>query len=123
PPHAALPLSVPPPPPPAPLSVAARWLLYWGLALLVGAAAAGLVVFGGALPGRPLPLLLGALGLAFAGLAAMGLAAGRSLDASLGSLARSSVGQGLVRQTAALAVAGLALAVFAARPRARWSLA
>jgi copper transport protein len=109
-------------PPPSPLSVAGRWLLYWGLALLVGAAAAGLVVFGGALPGRPLPLLLGALGLAFAGLAAMGLAAWLSLDASLGSLARSSVGQGLVRQTAALAVAGLALAVFAARPRARWSL-
>ena len=109
--------------PPNPLSVAGRWLLYWGLALLVGAAAAGLVVFGGALPGRPLPLLLGALGLALAGLAAMGLAEWLSLDASIGSLARSSVGQGLVRQTAALAVAGLALAAFAARPRARWSLA
>jgi copper transport protein len=110
-------------PPPSPLSVAGRWLLYWGLALLVGAAATGLVVFGGRLPGRPLPLLLGALGLALAGLAAMGLAEWLTLDASLGSLARSSVGQGLVRQTAALAVAGLALAAFAARPRARWSLA
>jgi copper transport protein len=110
-------------PAPSPLSVAGRWLLYWGLALLVGAAATGLMVFGGALPGRPLPLLLGALGLALAGLAAMGLAEWLTLDASLGSLARSSVGKGLVRQTATLAVAGLALAAFAARPRARWSLA
>src|SRR5919197_6651513 len=89
-------------PPPSALSVTGRWLLYWGLALLVGAAATGLVVFGGSLPGRPLPLLGGALGLAVAGLAAMGLAEWLTLDASIGSLARSSVGQGLLRQAAGL---------------------
>ena len=109
-------------PPPSPLGVAGRWLYYWGLALLVGAAATGLVVFGGSLPGRPRPLLGSALGLGLAGLIAMGLAEWVSLDASLGSLARSSVGQGLLRQTAALAVAALAVAAFTARPRARWSL-
>ena len=41
-----------------PLAVAGRWAWYWGLALLVGAAATGLLVFGGRLPGRP-ALLLG----------------------------------------------------------------
>jgi copper transport protein len=109
-------------PPPSPLSVAGRWLFYWGLALLVGAAATGLLVFGGSLPGRVRPLLVGALGLGLVGLVAMGAAEWVSLDASLGSLARSSVGQGLVRQTAALAVAALAVAAFTVRPRARWSL-
>src|SRR5215208_4202822 len=43
---------------PAPLAVAGRWAWYWGLALLVGAAATGLLVFGGRLPGRQ-GLLLG----------------------------------------------------------------
>jgi copper transport protein len=109
-------------PPPSPLGVAGRWLLYWGLALLVGAAATGLAVFRGALPGPARALLGGALGLALAGLAVMGVAEWVTLDASLDSLARSSVGQGLLRQTAALAVAGLAVAAFAARPRAQWSL-
>ena len=53
---------------PAPLAVAGRWAWYWGLTLLVGAAAAGLLVFGGQLPGRPILLLGLALVAATAGL-------------------------------------------------------
>src|SRR6266536_2457009 len=37
---------------PSPLAVAARWSFYWGLALLVGAAATGLAVFDRRLPPR-----------------------------------------------------------------------
>src|SRR5215204_7505329 len=53
----------------APLAVAGRWAWYWGLALLVGAAATGLLVFGGRLPGRPALLLGLALAAAAAGAA------------------------------------------------------
>jgi hypothetical protein len=45
-------------PAPGPLTVAGRWAWYWGLTLLVGVTATGLLVFGGRLPGRP-ALLLG----------------------------------------------------------------
>ena len=42
---------------PQPVAVAGRWAWYWGLTLLVGAAATVLLVFGGRLAGRPGPLL------------------------------------------------------------------
>src|SRR6266487_401327 len=44
---------------PGPLAVAARWAFYWGFALLLGAAATGLLVFERRLPARA-GLLLGA---------------------------------------------------------------
>jgi copper transport protein len=119
-------------PPPSPLGVVGRWLLYWGLALLVGAAATGLAVFGGRLPagltwrgrrGDPGQLLLAAVGLGLLGLVGIALGEWSSAGASVRSLAASSVGQSLLRQGAALAVAGLAVGAFVARPRARWSLA
>jgi copper transport protein len=119
-------------PPPSPLGVAGRWLLYWGLALLVGAAATGFAVFGGRLPaglawrgrgGDARAVLLAAFGLGVVGLAGIVLGEWSSADASFGSLASSAVGHSLERQAAALAVAGIAVAAFAARPRARWSLA
>ncbi|HEX6675761.1 MAG TPA: copper resistance protein CopC [Actinomycetes bacterium] len=119
-------------PPPSLLGVAGRWLLYWGLALLVGAAATGFAVFGGRLPaglarrgrgGGPQPVLLVAFGLGVVGLAGIVVAEWTSADTSFGSLASSAVGHSLERQAAALAAVGLALVAFEARPRARWSLA
>src|SRR4029453_10222286 len=56
-----------PAPAPSPRAVAGRWAWYWGLTLLVGAAATGLLVFGGRLPGRPALLLGSALAAAAAG--------------------------------------------------------
>src|SRR5919197_1136586 len=58
-------------PPPSPLAVAGRWAYYWGLTLLLGAAATGLLVFDRRLPGRPGPLLGLAVLAAAAGLLAM----------------------------------------------------
>ncbi len=119
-------------PPPSLLGVAGRWLLYWGLALLVGAAATGFAVFGGRLPaglawrgrgGDPRPVLLAAFGLGVVGLVGVVLGEWTSADASFSSLVSSGVGHSLERQAAALAVVGLAVAAFVARPRARWSLA
>src|SRR6266536_3211168 len=71
-------------PSPSPLAVAGRWALDWGLILLVGAAAGGLLVFRRRAAGLPLPLLGGALALAAAGLAASGAA---EHSAGQGSLA------------------------------------
>jgi copper transport protein len=119
-------------PPPSPIGVVGRWLLYWGLVLLVGAAATGFAVFGGGLPaglpwrgggGDPRPVLLAAFGLAVVGLAGVVLGEWASADTGFGTLVSSSVGHALERQVAAVAVAGLAVAAFVARPRARWSLA
>jgi methionine-rich copper-binding protein CopC len=109
-------------PPPSPLGVAGRWLLYWGLALLVGGAATGLAVFGGSLPawrgrgGDPGQVLLAAFGLGVVGLAGIALGEWASAGASLRSLAASSVGQSLLRQGAALAVPGLAVGPLVAAP-------
>ena len=89
----------------SPLAVAGRWAWYWGLALLVGAAATGLVVFGGRLPGRPVLLLGLALAAAAAGLAAMTAAARSGAGVSLTSLLGSTTGQWLLWRAAMLAAA------------------
>jgi copper transport protein len=90
---------------PAPLAVAGRWAWYWGLTLLVGAAATGLLVFGGRLPGRP-GLLLGlALAAAAAGLAAMTIAARADAAVPLGDMLASTTGHWLLWRAATLAAA------------------
>jgi copper transport protein len=90
---------------PAPLAVAGRWAWYWGLTLLVGAAATGLLVFGGRLPGRP-GLLLGlALAVAAAGLAAMTIAARADAAVPLGDMLASTTGHWLLWRAATLAAA------------------
>jgi copper transport protein len=101
---------------PAPLAVAGRWAWYWGLALLVGAAATGLLVFGGRLPGRPAPLLGLALAAAAAGLAAMAVAASADAGVSLGKVLASANGRWLVWRAAALAAAAVATCWLLARP-------
>jgi len=104
-------------PPPAPLAVAGRWALYWGLALLVGAAATGLFVFGWQLPGGSGVLVAGALALAAAGLVAMAVAERSEVGVSFGRLLATDTGQGLLRQGIALAVTGAAAAVLLVKPR------
>jgi copper transport protein len=95
--------------PPA-LAVAARWAFYWGLALLLGAAAAGLMVFDRRLPGRPGPLLGVGLALAVGGLACMTVATAANAGASLGRLLASDTGRLLQARGAALLLASIAVA-------------
>src|SRR5215207_3887654 len=88
----------------APLAVAGRWAWYWGLALLVGAAATGLLVFGGRLPGRPALLGL-ALAAAAAGLLAMTAAARADAGVPLTAMLGSTTGHWLLWRAALLAAA------------------
>jgi copper transport protein len=103
---------------PAPLAVAGRWAWYWGLALLVGAAATGLLVFGGRLPGRPAPLLGLATAAAAAGLVAMAVAAAADAGVSLGDVLASANGRWLLWRAAARVAAAAAGWWVLARPGA-----
>jgi copper transport protein len=107
---------------PAPLAVAGRWAWYWGLTLLVGGAATGLLVFGGRLPGRPALLLGLALAAATAGLAAMTAAARADAAVPLGDMLASTTGRWLLWRAATLAAATVATWWVVARPRAIRSL-
>ena len=82
-------------PAPSPLASAGRWLLYCGLALLVGAAATGLVVYDRRLPAGARPLLLTGAGLATAGLVARVAAERAAVGASLADLMASDTGRNL----------------------------
>jgi copper transport protein len=104
-------------PPPAPLAVAGRWAYYWGLVLLLGASASGLLVFDRRLPGRPGPLLGLAVVAAAAGLAAMVLAALADADVGLGRLLGSTTGLWLAWRAILLAgAAGAAVGLLLAKP-------
>jgi len=92
-------------PAPSPLAVAGRWAWYWGLTLLVGAAATGLLVFGGRLPGRPALLLGSALAAAAAGLVAMTAAATTAAAVPVRDLLASTTGHWLLWRAATLAAA------------------
>ncbi|MFL6192271.1 MAG: copper resistance CopC/CopD family protein [Actinomycetes bacterium] len=96
-------------PGPAPLAVAGRWAWYWGLGLLVGAAATGLLVFGGRLPGRPVWLLGPAAAAAGGGLVAMTVAARADAGVSLVDLLGSATGRWLLWRAASLATAVAAI--------------
>jgi copper transport protein len=99
-----------------PLAVAGRWAWYWGVALLVGAAATGLLVFGGRLPGRPALLLGAAMAAAAGGLAAMTVAARADAGVGLGDLLGSTTGRWLLWRAAMLTAAGAAVGWLLARP-------
>jgi copper transport protein len=101
-----------------PLAVTGRWAWYWGLALLVGASAAGLVVFGGRLPGRPALLLGAALAAAAGGLVAMTVAARADAGVAVGDLLGSATGRWLLWRGVALVAAGVAVCWLLARPAA-----
>jgi copper transport protein len=104
-------------PPPSPLAVAGRWAYYWGLTLLLGAAATGLLVFDRRLPGRPGPLLGLAVLAAAAGLAAMVVAACADAGVSFGRLLGSTTGVWLAWRAVMLAgAAGAAVGLLLAGP-------
>jgi copper transport protein len=100
----------------SPLAVTGRWAWYWGLALLVGAAATGLLVFGGRLPGRPAPLLGAAMAAAAGGLAAMAVAARADAGVAVGDLLGSTTGRWLLWRGLMLLAAGAAVCWLLARP-------
>jgi copper transport protein len=99
-----------------PVAVAGRWAFYWGLTLLVGAAATGLLVFGRRLPGRPALLLGLALLAAAGGLVAMTAAARADAGVPLGDLLGSTTGRWLLWRAAMLVGAGTAAWWLLARP-------
>ena len=109
-------------PSPTPLSVAGRWGFYWGLAILLGGALAGLVLFRERVRGAAWLLragwLLGALGLL-----GMLIAEAGAADIGLGELLASDRGEILLARGAALLAAGIVGAVALARPGpATWGL-
>jgi len=116
------PAAVPASSTPKGLALAGRWALYWGLALLLGAATTGLLVLGGRLPAAARPLLGVGLALAVGGFAGVVLAERSAVGVPLGALVASGPGRALDREAAALAVAGAAAGVLLARPRSRRAL-
>jgi copper transport protein len=100
----------------APLAVAGRWAYYWGLTLLVGAAATGLLVFGGRLPGRPALLLLLALAATAGGLIAMTASARSEAGVPLATMLGSTTGRWLLWRAAMLVAASAATWWVLARP-------
>jgi copper transport protein len=108
-------VSAPTTPSPPPLAIAGRWMLYWGLAVLFGAAAVGLFVRDGLPPGGRL-LLGAAWGLATAGLQAMVLSERSTVGVSLGQLIGTSTGHQFFDRAIVLACVGVVTVVFGIRP-------
>jgi copper transport protein len=104
-------------PPPSPLATAGRWLLYSGLALLVGAAATGLAVYDRRLPAGARPLLWAGAGLAVVGLVARVAAEQTAVGASLADLVASDTGRNLAWLAAGVLASATATGLLAARIR------
>ena len=79
-------------PSPSALAVTARWLFYWGLALLLGGAVAGGLLFGWSLPRGGRALAAGAWGAAAAGVILMTAAERATIGLPLGTLLSSRTG-------------------------------
>ena len=95
---------------------AGRWLLYWGLLLLVGAAAVSFLVAGAATPAHGRALLVAAWVVCATGVAVMTLAERAVVGVSLSGLLSAAAGQPFVARAIAVAVCGAAVAAFAWRP-------
>ena len=104
-------------PPPSPLATAGRWLLYCGLALLVGAAATGLAVYDRRLPPAARPLLVVGASLAVVGLVARVAAERAAVRASLADLVASDTGRNLAWLAAGVLASAMAAGLLAARIR------
>jgi copper transport protein len=100
-----------------------RWLLYWGLALIVGAAGVSWLVFAGTVPPGGTALLRGAMVAAVAGLCVMTVAERLAVGApSLLPLFLTPEGGALLAQGYALVLCGVAVAALDLWPR-RWAIA
>jgi copper transport protein len=104
-------------PAPSPLATAGRWLLYCGLALLVGAAATGLVVYDRRLPAGARPLLVVGASLAVVGLVARMAAEQAAIGASLADLVASDTGRNLAWLAAGVLASAIIAGLLAARLR------
>jgi copper transport protein len=81
---------------PSALSVAARWTIYWGLALLLGGASTGVLALGGRIPGRRWALAT-AWALGAAGLVGLAAAEASSVRVPVVTLLVSPAGARLLR--------------------------
>jgi copper transport protein len=81
---------------PSALSVAARWTIYWGLALLLGGASTGVLALGGRLPGRRWAPGA-AWALAAAGFVGLAVAEAASVRVPVATLLGSPAGARLLR--------------------------
>jgi copper transport protein len=102
-------------PPPSALAVAARWGLYAGLAVLFGAAMAGLLALGIQVVTRPWLLGLAWL-VSFVGVVVMTLEERAAVGVPLGTLLGSDAGGKFVRLAVAVDVAGIAVLAVTLRP-------
>jgi copper transport protein len=116
-------VTIPSTPPPSPLAAAGRWAFYWGLAILLSAAAMRFLVFEERLPSAATVVMVSAWILAAVGHVAMVLSERSAIGVSLGRLFSSTPGHGLIRQAIGLAVAGVALLVAVFGRRRRFPLA
>jgi copper transport protein len=95
-------------PSPAPISVAGRWMLYWGLSLVLAAAVATRSVFKSndtrIRRGVPLAWLV-----ALVGIALMVVSARSTIGVGFGQLLRSSTGRNLAEQALGVALSGLGI--------------
>lgn len=103
-------------PSPSALAVTARWLFYWGLALLLGGAVAGGLLFGWSLPRGGRALAAGAWGAAAAGVILMTAAERATIGLPLGTLLSSRTGDQLIAQGVGVAFCGAAALWVLARP-------
>jgi copper transport protein len=102
-------------PSPSPLAVAGRGAFYWGLAVLLGGAVAGLI-WAGDLPRGWRILLVAAWLAGAAGLTAMIVAERSAIGVSFGSFFESGAGHAFVRRAVLMAAVGLAAALTLFRP-------
>jgi copper transport protein len=101
-------------PPPTPLAVTGKWGLYVGLAVLFGAAGAGLVVFGPATVARPAVLAVAWVAAAV-GVVVITLEERAVLSVPLGTLLSSEAGGDFINLAIAVGVAGVGTLVAAVR--------
>ena len=105
------------------VAAAGRWLLYWGLALFVGAAAASLLVLGERFPGAGRTVLRSAWALAAGGVFTLAMTEKAIVHApSLLPLLHTTVGHSLTSQGIAVLVCGGAVVAADLWP-GRWTMA
>jgi copper transport protein len=107
--------SAPTTPSPPPLSVIGRWMFYWGLAILVGAAAVGLFVRDGLPEGGRL-LIGAAWALAAFGLLAMILSEASTVGVSVARLFGTGTGRKFLERAIVLGLVGAVSLLWIARP-------
>src|SRR5262249_18080081 len=99
-----------------PAGVAGKWLLYWGLALLLAAGVTGVLVFGWRLPRRARTVIPAGWLAAAAGIGTMIVAERAAVGVPFAELFGTAAGRSLLTQAAAVAVCGAAAFDSARRP-------